>query len=125
MPEMELDEKALAVRLANQILDRPGGDPDDDLAILSRQFLRAIESDGKAQSERLQMLWGVVHRIANYESPERLHKIAEREYGCSGPEAIEMAYGNVLQEAMVAVKQMRTKKRAAGLVSVPVIGKGE
>lgn len=32
-----------AVRLANKILDRPSGDPDDDLAVLSRQFLRAIE----------------------------------------------------------------------------------
>src|ERR1700677_3569927 len=29
--------------LANRILDRPNGDPDDDLAMLSRQLLRADE----------------------------------------------------------------------------------
>lgn len=29
--------------LANRILDRPSGDPDDDLAMLSRQLLRTDE----------------------------------------------------------------------------------
>lgn len=37
-------EFTYAVRLANKVLERPSGDPDDDLAVLSRQFLRAIES---------------------------------------------------------------------------------
>jgi len=37
------NEKEFAIRLANKILDRPSGDPDDDLATLSRQFLRALE----------------------------------------------------------------------------------
>lgn len=31
------------VLLANKILDRPSADPDDDLAMLSRQFLRCVE----------------------------------------------------------------------------------
>ena len=31
------------ILLANKILDRPSADPDDDLAMLSRQFLRALE----------------------------------------------------------------------------------
>lgn len=30
--------------LANRILDRPSGDPDDDLAMLSRHLLRADET---------------------------------------------------------------------------------
>jgi hypothetical protein len=37
------NEFAYAVVLANRILDRPSGDPDDDLAVLARQFLRASE----------------------------------------------------------------------------------
>lgn len=37
------DEREDAIKLANVILDRPYGDPDDDLAMLSRQFLRAHE----------------------------------------------------------------------------------
>lgn len=32
------------IALANRVLDRPSGDPDDDLAILARQFLRAHEA---------------------------------------------------------------------------------
>ena len=31
------------VKLANRILDRPSGDPDDDQAVLARQFLRALD----------------------------------------------------------------------------------
>lgn len=31
------------VALANKVLDRPSADPDDDLAMLSRQFLRQVE----------------------------------------------------------------------------------
>lgn len=39
-----MTEHQHAVLLANKILDRPGSaDPDDDLAVLSRSFLRAIE----------------------------------------------------------------------------------
>ena len=34
------DERDFSIALANRILDRPSGDPDDDLAVLSRQLLR-------------------------------------------------------------------------------------
>ena len=32
------------IKLANRILERPNADPDDDLAMLSRQFLRQVEA---------------------------------------------------------------------------------
>lgn len=35
-----------AAKLANKILDRHNADPDDDLAVLSRQLLRALEREG-------------------------------------------------------------------------------
>lgn len=38
-----MNEREQAIVLANKILDRPRYDPDDDLAVLSRQFLRALE----------------------------------------------------------------------------------
>ena len=38
------EERDRAIQLANKVLDRPNGDPDDDLATLARQFLRAIEA---------------------------------------------------------------------------------
>lgn len=34
-----------AYRLANKVLEDAGRDPDDDLAVLARQFLRAIERE--------------------------------------------------------------------------------
>lgn len=44
-----MTEATDAIRLANIILDRPSGDPDDDLAVLSRQLLRT--------REKLEALW--------------------------------------------------------------------
>lgn len=38
-----MDEKLKAKMIAHQVLDDPGRDPDDDLAVLSRQLLRAFE----------------------------------------------------------------------------------
>lgn len=32
-----------AIKLANKVLETPNRDPDDDLSIMSRQFLRALE----------------------------------------------------------------------------------
>jgi hypothetical protein len=39
-------EQDWAIEIANKILDRPG-DPDADLALLARQFLRALERLGE------------------------------------------------------------------------------
>jgi hypothetical protein len=39
-----MTERQEALRIANRILDRPNGDPDDDLAILARQLIRVSES---------------------------------------------------------------------------------
>jgi hypothetical protein len=36
-------ERLQAIAFANRILDRPWGDPDDDYAVLARQFLRTLE----------------------------------------------------------------------------------
>jgi hypothetical protein len=38
-----MTERDAALALAHRILDRPRADPDDDLALLSRQLLRALE----------------------------------------------------------------------------------
>jgi hypothetical protein len=46
MNALVLSEFEAAVKLANKIRDRPGcADPDDDLAVLSRQFLRAVDRE--------------------------------------------------------------------------------
>jgi hypothetical protein len=39
-----MTEKQEAIILANRILERPNADPDDDLAMLARQFLRSRET---------------------------------------------------------------------------------
>lgn len=44
------------VRLANKILDRPNADPDDDLAMLSRQFLRQVETVKRLRGEKAELL---------------------------------------------------------------------
>lgn len=39
-----MSEREKAIDLANRILDRPSHDPDDDLAVLARQLIRAPAS---------------------------------------------------------------------------------
>ena len=46
-----MTEKKHAIELANRVLDRPWGDPDDDLAVLARQLLRALERLGEYSPE--------------------------------------------------------------------------
>lgn len=38
-----MSERDDAIIIANKVLERPFADPDDDLAMLARQFLRALE----------------------------------------------------------------------------------
>jgi len=57
-------------------------------------------------------LYAALQRIASYDSPEKLHRTAEKRYGLSGSEAIEMAYDNVREEAKAAINGVR-KPRAA------------
>jgi hypothetical protein len=42
-----MSEKQDAIILANKVLDRIDADPDDDLAVLARQLLRALERLGE------------------------------------------------------------------------------
>ena len=39
-----MTERDNALKMANAVLDRPYADPDDDLAIIARQFIRCNES---------------------------------------------------------------------------------
>jgi hypothetical protein len=58
-------------------------------------------------STREQKLFDALRRIAAYDSPSKLRKSAESEYGLSYTEALEMAYENIIQEAKSATKGMR------------------
>jgi hypothetical protein len=46
-----MTERDDAIALANKVLDTPNRDPDDDLSMMSRQFLRAIEALAKLRPE--------------------------------------------------------------------------
>jgi hypothetical protein len=52
-------------------------------------------------------------RITKYQTPKQLRRSAEREYGLSYEEALEMAYENVLEEARGALKGYRKPKPPA------------
>lgn len=56
---------------------------------------------------REQRLYDALKAISQYQSPEKLRKDSFGIYGLDGPEAIEMAYENVIAEARVAIKGMR------------------
>jgi hypothetical protein len=48
---LKMPEADYALLLANKILDRINADPDDDLAILARQLLRARERLDKLEKQ--------------------------------------------------------------------------
>jgi hypothetical protein len=65
----------------------------------------------EAQRKRISIDYAVMYtfprRIAAYQTPERLRRSSEKEWGLPYDEALEMAYDNVLQEAKGALKQVR------------------
>lgn len=44
-----MDERFQVIELANRLLDEPNCDPDDDLRMLSRQFMRGHERTARLQ----------------------------------------------------------------------------
>lgn len=62
----------------------------------------------KAQIARISKdyarMYIALRRIAAYQSPEKLHRFSQKDWGLPGGEAIEMAYENVIQEAKSGLK---------------------
>ncbi len=55
-------EHEIAIRLANKLLDEPNADPDDDLRLLARQFLRAKELAPRLIVDLLEMRVSTMHK---------------------------------------------------------------
>ncbi len=51
-----MNECERAIILSHRVLDRISADPDDDLATLSRQFLRSVEREERTRSRIAQMV---------------------------------------------------------------------
>lgn len=52
-------------------------------------------------------------RITQYDSPERLRRTAEKQYGLDPAEVIEMAYDNIQGEARAALQGRRRPKETS------------
>ncbi|MDP1891483.1 MAG: hypothetical protein Q8K55_11385 [Gemmatimonadaceae bacterium] len=62
----------------------------------------------KTQRAQFNRMRSALVRIAEaYQSPDKLRRHAERQYGVSANEALEMAYENIQAEARRAVKGTR------------------
>lgn len=57
-----------------------------------------------------QLYFDALKVITKYMSPDKLRQIAEKKYGLSPEEAIEMAYENVLETASATIKGKRRPK---------------
>lgn len=68
-PTLVFDEFAHAKKVAAALLDRPHADPDDDVSILARQFLRLVERRARAtvrlSKEALRLIEGKRKRITD------------------------------------------------------------
>lgn len=54
-----------------------------------------------------------ITELASYQTPEQLRRHAERDYGCSYEEALEMAYENMLWVAKSAKKKLPRRSSKA------------
>lgn len=54
-----------------------------------------------------------LQRIIAYDSPERLRRVCEKEYGCEFEEALQMAYENIQAEAAAALRGWRRTSTGA------------
>jgi hypothetical protein len=84
IPMTEFEETKL---LANKILERPNADPDDDLAMLSRQFLRQVEKNSAKKMFPIQQStpipWHLAQRAYDtyakcFGTSQSLERLAER-----------------------------------------------
>lgn len=55
-------------------------------------------------------LYDALKRITKYDSPAKLRRQAERDYGLSGEEAMEYAYENIRSDAKEAIRGLRRTK---------------
>ncbi len=63
------------------------------------------------QQKQFNMMRETLRRISKeYQTPERLARICQKEYGLDVSEALEMAYENIQQEAAQAIKGVKTIK---------------
>jgi hypothetical protein len=78
-----------AVKLANKVLEDVSRDPDSDLSMLARQFLRAREA--------------LIFVGAHFTSDEGDTDKTEEEFGLDASEVVEMAYDNMINRARAAL----------------------
>ena len=57
-----------------------------------------------------QKMFDILKEISSYQSPGRLRRNSEKEYGLDYEEALEMAYENVILAAKFAITGMRRPK---------------
>ena len=92
-----MSEREEAIKLANKVLERPNGDPDDDLAMLSRQLLRATElRDLYAELREASFDYARLVQVENFDrndiavhrAYERLRKALDDPFGLSPSRAL-------------------------------------
>lgn len=59
---------------------------------------------------KTQIYYDALKEITLYDTPEKLRRLAEKEYGLSYEEALEMAYDNIRQEAKFVINGQKRPK---------------
>lgn len=65
----------------------------------------------KKQIEDFNKMRSALIEITNYQTPDKLRKDSENDWGVEFEESIEMAYENIQQTAKFAVKYVRIIKK--------------
>lgn len=75
--------------------------------------MKPLEKDLEkaARPSNEQRYFDMLKRITLYQSPDRLRRTHEKEWGMTYPDALEMAYENILSDAQRAIRGKRRPAR--------------
>jgi hypothetical protein len=107
-------EYEFALKLADAVLENPHRDPDDDLAVLARQFLRNQEPGTRQlRAAAPELLTALKQIVSVLDSPE-VTAIWERAINLSGPELLSKYDGPYvdLDAARAAIANAESHKGA-------------
>ena len=96
-PVPRLNETESAVKIANKVLDRHHEDPDSDIAVLARQFLRKHEA--------------LIFIASHLTSDEGDTDATEDEFGIDASEVVEMAHDNMILRARMCLEMRSDGKQ--------------
>lgn len=103
-----MNEKQAAIRLANIVLNNPRLDPDSDLSMLARQFLRSLECEQDSKRFRQLMDYHGWHYHMTQEQPMECG--VAMEFQQRTPEEVSVSIESLLDKEIIEREKQESEE---------------